>query len=210
MALTCRVAVASAFSVSPAVRAVMLPGFCVVARSVARNCVLSKAACSPSVHTTASAVRPFNAAHVLSATTAIPRGSSTMARTPFTAVAAARLNDATLPPGTGGIAIAAKVMSGTRTSSPYRALPVTISGPSMRRCGLPMKWYSSGSLKSGFCGTGNLEAAPTSAANDSCLPVAKCVTLPSFVRSSLLGNPSCVAAAVTSISRAAAPARRSG
>ena len=92
---------------------------------------------------------------------------------------------------------------------PYFALPFSLPGVSSRRVGLPRMRKSFGSFSDGFSGTGILAATPTSAPYATFLPLLWITWLAS-VRHSSAGTFHCVAAAATSIWRAAAPAWRSG
>ena len=92
----------------------------------------------PSFHSILSALRPLNAAHVLSAITATPPsgwkftgpfgGSSLMTcRTPFTASAPLSSRLFTEPRTTGGCSIDAYTMPSRKVSRPKDALPVVMS-----------------------------------------------------------------------------------
>ena len=92
----------------------------------------------PSFQVMSTALAPSKAAQVFSATTATPVEISTTSRTPVVSRAAVASKVSTEPPNTGGCTTVAKSMSGTRTSMPKVALPVTRSGVSSCGVGLPM------------------------------------------------------------------------
>jgi hypothetical protein len=109
-----------------------------------------------------SAAFPWNAAQVLSATTATPREVSMTRRTPGTARARAGSNRRTVPPNTGQRASAANTIPGARASSPKMARPVTLAGVSTRGTRVPRRRYSDGRLSAGFSGTGSVAARSAS------------------------------------------------
>jgi hypothetical protein len=92
----------------------------------------------PLSYSTDKAALPWNAAHELSATTAMPRGTRTTSTTPLTFFAFDASNDLTVAPKIGGNNIEANFIPGTRTSMPYFAVPLTLSGVSMRLFTLPI------------------------------------------------------------------------
>ena len=92
---------------------------------------------------------------------------------------------------------------------PKRPVPFTLAGVSRRFRGLPSNLKSFGSFNFGCTGTGNLAASEVKAPYDSLLPLGAITWLFS-VRSVAASSFHCAAAAATSISRAAAPALRSG
>jgi hypothetical protein len=79
-----------------------------------------------------SALRPWNAAHVLSATTATPELICTTLRTPGTFSAALASYDATFPPICRGFSTEAYFIPGTFTSIPYVARPFVFGVRSSR------------------------------------------------------------------------------
>ena len=92
---------------------------------------------------------------------------------------------------------------------PYFALPFTFCGVSSRFNGLPSSLNSAWGFSLGEAGTACFAALPMSAPYDSLRPFGPSTWLFS-VRSSPVSSFQCAAAAATSISRAAAPAWRSG
>jgi len=86
------------------------------------------------------------------ATTARPVGICTTCSTPATDFASAASNDLTLPPNTGERATSAVRKPGKRTSMPNCAFPVTFSGESSRRVGLPSSFQRLRSLSVTFFG----------------------------------------------------------
>ena len=62
-----------------------------------------------------------------------------------------------------GVAINVAILRpGMRTSMPYCALPLTLSGVSSRLTDLPISLKSLSALSLGFCGAGNFAAADAS------------------------------------------------
>ena len=111
----------------------------------------------------AAAARPFLAAHMWSATTATALSMRTTWRTPLTARAATSFTAFGLPSNTGEIAIAAIFISGSRTSMPKSARPLTLSGASSRLNGVPIRVKSFGSFSAILPGVGIGSAATASA-----------------------------------------------
>jgi len=135
---------------------------------------------------------------------------ATTARTPGTALALVASYDLSVPPNTGQRSIDATSMPGTFTSMPNTALPSTLAGVSSRGTRVPSRRKSFGSLRGGSFGTGSCAAFATS------LPYVRrrllelCTTAPRSARHAARSTFHVDAAASISISRAAAPALRSG
>ena len=127
--------------------------------------------------------------------------------TPFIDIAFEASKEASLPPNTGHSLMVAFSMPGSLRSAPYTCLPVTLSRVSRRFTGLPMTFHSDGlfSLIASFAGGVSLEAAAATLPYVVVRPEPLCVmTLLAAVHSEA-GTPHWLAAACTSIMRAAAP-----
>jgi hypothetical protein len=170
----------------------------------------SSAPLGPPSKVAESASRPRSAAQVVSARTATPDGTSTTLRTPGTASALAASNPVTLPPSAGGRATTPWSIPGTRTSMPNTAAPRVFRGVSRRGTAFPMRVKSFGSLRRGFSGTGSFAAAAARSPYPMRRPEAAWITIPFPVVQEAGSTFHPAAAAETSISRAAAPALRSG
>jgi hypothetical protein len=107
---------ASAFSASPTARVIRARG--AVSASLFQYVSVESLRFSPSSQTTFRASRPFKAAHVSLATTAMPVDSCTTSRTPGIARAGAASKDEALPPGTGHRTTHAVSAPSGRASSP--------------------------------------------------------------------------------------------
>lgn len=215
-------ALANAASTLPTSRCTV-PGARTDASSSSRNAAELNEALSPWSQVIASAARPFIAAQVFSATTAMPphgwnshggfgTGISTICVTPGTARARAASYLATFPPTAGGRAITATSIPGSVTSAPNCAVPVTIAAPSRTgrfRSATRSSSETGRSTRSLASGTGSLEAAATTSANARVRFVGVWMTRWFFVVHVCGGTFHCFAAAAISIIRAAAPARRS-
>ena len=116
----------------------------------------------PSSQEGAAAARPCLAAHMWSATTATALSIFSTSRTPGTAFAFASSTAFSRPPITGEAATAATRTPWGRASMPKSALPLTLSAPSSRCTGRPMRRNSPGFLSATPCGTGSLAASSTS------------------------------------------------
>src|ERR1043166_4724657 len=90
------------------------------------------------------------------------------------------------------------------------ARPVTLVGVSSTLARVPIRRNLEGSLRVGLAGTGSAEAASATSPYRRLRPEAWWLTRPAAVTHSEAFTPQRAAAAATSISRAAAPARRSG
>ena len=101
-------------------------------------------------------------------------------------------------------------MPGIITSMPKTALPFTLSGVSMRLAGVPISVKSLGSLSATFSGVGSFAAASASSPYFRLWPVAGLITSPFSAWQDAGSTPHSFAAAVISMTRATAPARRSG
>jgi hypothetical protein len=130
--------------------------------------------------------------------------------TPGTLSAAAASNDFTLPPHTGGRAITAVFIPGSRTSAPYVAVPVVIGTRSIDGIFLPCQRRSAGSLTftRDLSGMGNVRADATRAPKAIARPVRSCTTWCCRARTSVAFTPHCFAAASSSNARTVAPASR--
>ena len=164
----------------------------------------------PSSHWIRSALRPWMADQVLSATTATPVEICTTCFTPGTVLALESSKLATLPPNTGQRATTACSIPGTRTSIPKIARPSTFSGVSRRLWDFPITLYPSAVFSVTFAGRGNLPASSASAPKLSRAFVAVLTTVLFSALHCVWSTLHRAAAACTSISRAAAPACRRG
>ena len=99
-------------------------------------------------------------------------------------------------------------MPGSRVSIANAVLPVTLSGMSNRAAGWPKRVQSAGSLSGGFSGMSSVAASAATAPKLSCRWVGVWVMRLFAATHSATGTPQRRAAAVVSISRAAAPAVR--
>ena len=93
---------------------------------------------------------------------------------------------------------------------PNFAVPFTFPAVSRRRCGVPIRMKAAGSFKSTFDGIGKLLAASTRAPYASLRPLEACTTTPCCARHVDGSTFQRWAAAMTSMTRAVAPARRNG
>ena len=93
---------------------------------------------------------------------------------------------------------------------PNFAVPFTFPAVSRRRCGVPIRVKAAGSFKSTFDGIGKLLAASTRAPYASLRPLEACTTTPCCARHVDGSTFQRWAAAMTSMTRAVAPARRNG
>ena len=164
----------------------------------------------PSLNCTRSALRPSIADQVLSATTATPFEISKTCFTPGTRFAFDASKLATLPPNTGHRCNTAYNMSGRRSSSPNVALPSTLDGVSRRLGDVPIKRNCVGSFSATFTGGVIFDAASASEPKLARAPVAVLTTKLFSALSCDRPTPHFAAAAPISISRAVAPALRSG
>src|ERR1051325_1684590 len=191
----------------------------------------SSDAAAPSSHWISSARRPVTACQYVSATTATPAAQpaahapvvpvqglgsrGTTARTPGTALALVASYDLSVPPNTGQRTIEATSMAGAFTSIPSTALPSTLAGASGRGGRgrgrrVPSRWKSFGSLSGGSFGTDSCAAFATSLPSIARRLLGACTTAPRSARHDARSTFHVDAAASISISRAAAPALRSG
>jgi len=118
-------------------------------------CCICSPAPLPSFHVTTSADAPRFAAHVWSPMTATALSAFTIWVTPGIFFAAVSSTEASVPPNTGQLTIAAYFMPGRRTSRPNTAVPSIFSGESMRFADVPTSPKSFGSLSGTFCGAGS-------------------------------------------------------
>src|SRR5881296_3846950 len=202
-------ALASAASASPSCRATA-PGCSARCANSCAMLALETLAFAPSSQETSSASRPFFAGQYPSATTATPLEIWTTCRTPGTAFAFVASKRATLPPNTGQRAITATSIPGTFTSIPNWALPSTLGGVSRRRTRVPRIFQSFASLSGTSAGAGSAAALAASFPYVRRRLLGVWITAPFSARHAALSTPQVSAAALTSISRAAAPALRSG
>ncbi len=158
---------------------------------------------------TLSASRPNLAAQKPLATTATPPGTSTTLTTPGTAAAALASKALTVAPNCGGRLSSATNMPGNATSNVNCAVPLTLAGTSTRGTLRPMSLKSFGSLSVTLSGTGSFAALPASAPKLAWRCVLACETTPLSTVNSEAGTFHSCAAAVTSMTRALAPASRS-
>src|SRR6266700_704005 len=216
---------ASVPAASPSLRA-STPGCSANLTNCARMPSESSEAASPSSHWISSARRPVTACQYVSATTAMPAAQpaaqappvpvhglgsrATTARTPGTALALVASYDLSVPPNTGQRSIDATSMPGTFTSMPNTALPSTLAGVSSRGTRVPSRRKSFASLRGGSFGTGSCAAVVTSLPYVSRRLLGTCTTAPRSARHAARSTFHVDAAASSSISRAAAPALRSG
>ena len=98
------------------------------------------------------------ARHQLSATTATASSSFTTLMRPRKPLILSSATVTSLPRNTGHCAIAAYAMPGSCTSIPKSGLPLTLSGMSRRRAGLPMRFHSLGSFSFTSFGGSSFEA----------------------------------------------------
>ena len=98
------------------------------------------------------------ARHQLSATTATASSSFTTLIRPRSPLILSSATVTSLPRNTGHCAIAAYAMPGSCTSIPKSGLPLTLSGMSRRRAGLPMRFHSLGSFSFTSFGGSSFEA----------------------------------------------------
>ena len=101
-------------------------------------------------------------------------------------------------------------MPGILTSMPNTALPSVLTGVSSRGTRVPMRRKSFGSLSGASSGTGSRAARAASFPYASRRPVGVWITVPFSARQADRSTRHVSAAALISISRAAAPALRSG
>src|SRR2546427_5508224 len=114
------------------------------------------------------------------------------------------------PPSTGDRSIEATSIPGILTSMPNSALPSTLLGVSSRVIRVPTSRKSLGSLSGASVGTGSAAAGVASVPYVSRRPVGTWITAPRSARHVARSTFHVCAAAVTSMSRAVAPALRSG
>ncbi|MDT4855981.1 hypothetical protein FQZ97_903560 [compost metagenome] len=122
---------------------------------------LDTLAFSPSFHLICKAARPLRAAPVWSAMTATASLVRTTLCTPFTAMAGASSTSARVPPITGQMVSTATLTPSGRASMPNIALPLTLSGESVRLAGVPISLNCDGSFSGTSPGSGNCAAAST-------------------------------------------------
>jgi hypothetical protein len=127
----------------------------------------------------------------------------------LTAFAFVASKDLTVAPNRGGCATTAVSMPGRCTSWVKIALPLVLSGESLRGARLPMSLKSLGSLSRTSAGTPSRAAAFASWPKLAWRLEAECITAPSLTLTSSSGTFHCFAAAATSMARAEAPALRS-
>ena len=113
-----------------------------------------------------------------SATTATASARRTTWCTPGIAFALESSTLASLPPNTGQTATVATFNPGSRTSMPYCALPLTLSGESRRLAGVPMSFQSLGCLSGTSPGRDSVAARSTNAPYASVRPVGPWMTTP--------------------------------
>ncbi|MDT4861193.1 hypothetical protein FQZ97_957890 [compost metagenome] len=99
---------------------------------------LETLAFSPSFQLICKAARPLRAAPVWSAITATASRVRTTLCTPLTAMAGASSTEAKVPPTTGQMVSAATLTPSGRASMPNIALPLTLSGESVRLADVPI------------------------------------------------------------------------
>src|SRR5712692_3980651 len=162
----------------------------------------------PTSHSMASSLSMRSARHQLSATTATASSSCTTLIKPRIPLILSPATVASLPRNTGHCAIAAYAMPGCCTSIPKSGLPLTLSGMSSRRAGLPMRFHSLGSFSFTSFGRSSFEAACATWPKRSFLCDGVCVITPFSASHSDAGTFHLCAAAAISISRAVAPAWR--
>ncbi len=166
-------------------------------------------AAGPSCQVTASLSRPCIAAQVLVATTATPLEIFTTSSTPATLRAAPSSTLAIVPPKVGALSTLAYTIPGTLTSIPYCAVPRDFASTSRRLGEVPIRKKRPGSLSGTCLGTGIVPASTASSPYDRLRFEPAWCTAPSLVVHSDAGTFQRLAAAATSIARAAAPAPRS-
>ena len=164
----------------------------------------------PSFQVTVSAFRPCIAAQVSSATTATPFEIRTTCLTPGTSLAFESSTLASAPPKTGQRSTTAYRISGRRMSMPNFVLPSTLPGVSSRFGDVPIRRNCFGFFNAGAAGAGSFAAAAASDPKLARAPAFGPRTKPFSAWQAEGLTPQCSAAAAMSISRAVAPARRSG
>ena len=188
------------------------PGPSIIVANSDRRLSLVEEARGPSSQVIASAFRPCIADQVLSATTATPFETRTTCFTPGTPFAFASSKVTSFPPKTGHRSMTAYCIPGSRTSIPNVVLPSTLPGVSRRFGDVPIRrnWLGSLSFTDALAGAGRAAASEASEPKLARAFVAVFTTTPFSARQIDGLEPQRSAAAATSISRAVAPALRSG